>query len=210
MTFTPDSGGYGAPQPNPNQPNPYQANPYQPQQQYQQYQQPQQHPFQPFQQQPVRSRGLGSMLTIGVAGLGVVNFLLGFAPFAKEDPKTTSSGIFGSDSMNFFDNASLGAGIVGIALLLLAGVIAGLGLLPNQVPNNIVVAAASITGIVTLLFTLIGLSEGLEVGVGLIFVIVFGFIQAACAVAVLVLGSAALTPSAPVMNYNAPPPGFGQ
>ncbi|WP_072689669.1 DUF5336 domain-containing protein [Rhodococcus marinonascens] len=154
--------------------------------------------------------GLPFFLALCVAGLGVVNFLLGFAPFAKADLDAATDGIFGGDSMAFFDNAALGAGIAGIAFLLLAGMITAVGLLPRQRSNAGLAAATAVTGFVTVLFTLIGLTPGLEAGVGLILVLVFGFLQAAAAVAVVLLGTADFTQSALAGVYPVPGHAPGQ
>ncbi|MCL2533289.1 MAG: DUF5336 domain-containing protein [Nocardiaceae bacterium] len=184
MSYTTGSGSNGAsqqfPAP-PQQPHPTQYVPgYQPQA----YSAPAYAP------RPARAGGgLPFFLALSVIGLGIVNFLLGFAPFAKEDSDAATEGIFGNDSMSFFDNASLGVGIIGIALLLLAAMITAVGLLPRQSSNAGLAAATSVTGFVTVLFTLIGLTPGLEAGVGLILVAIFGFVQAAVAVAVVLLGS---------------------
>jgi hypothetical protein len=122
-------------------------------------------------------RGPAFALNVVVGILGVLAFCLGFAPYAK----SSSTGSPSLDtSENFFDNAG-GAGVAGLALVLAASLIALFDLLPKQASNGPVVAGLSLAGFLSSLFVMIGLDAGLDVGVGLILVLVSSFLQTALA-----------------------------
>jgi hypothetical protein len=122
-------------------------------------------------------RGPAFALYVVVEILGVLAFCLGFAPYAK----SSSTGSQSLDtSENFFDNAG-GAGVAGLALVLAAGLIAMFGLLPKQASNGPVVAGLSLAGFLSSLFVMIGLDAGLDVGVGMILVLISSFLQTALA-----------------------------
>ena len=107
-----------------------------------------------------RAKGLPFILTAVVAGLGVLNFLLGFAPFTKGvDYRGYSSG-----SANFFESG----GVIFIAFLLLGGLLAGLTLLPKQTGGLGGAAAASLTGFLALLFTVFSIDGDKGAGVWLV------------------------------------------
>ncbi|MGE5695986.1 MAG: DUF5336 domain-containing protein [Candidatus Sericytochromatia bacterium] len=146
---------------------------------------------------PGQSKGLPFYLDLGVVVLGILSFFLGFAAFANEDKGYTGDGVFGKQSMSFFDNIGLGVGVIGLAMLLAAALIAAFSLLPAQRENGPVVAGLSVTGFISLLFLLIGLSAGANAGIGLILVLVTSFLQAALAVAVLLFSAGVIKPPAP-------------
>ena len=146
---------------------------------------------------PAQGKGLPFYLSLGVVVLGILSFFLGFASFAKEDEGYSGDGVFGSSSMSFFDNIGLGVGVIGLAALLAAALIAGFSLLPEQRENGPVVAGLSVTGFISLLFLLIGLSAGANAGIGLILVLITSFLQAALAVAVLLFSAGIIKPPAP-------------
>lgn len=178
MTYSSGPGGYGGPpqgQPSPG---------YGP-------------PSQGFSAAPGQGKGLPFYLDIGVAALGILSFFLGFAAFANEDKGYTGDGVFASSSMSFFDNIGLGVGVIGLAVLLAAALVAAFSLLPAQRENGPVVAGLSVTGFISLLFLLIGLSEGANAGIGLILVLITSFLQAALAVAVLLFSAGVIKPPAP-------------
>lgn len=177
---------------------------------------PQQSQFGQSQQgQPNPSRAgdtaspLPRLLTLAVLVLGGVNFLTGLAGQYEA---------FGT-STNFF---LIGNGDpTSVALLLAAGITAGISLLPKQ-PNTIGVAAAlSIAGWFVLVFQSFntgdsgptGVSIGL--GVGAVIVLLLGLIQSAAAVAVLLFSASILQPPKPkpkqVSQGQQPAyPGYGQ
>src|SRR6185312_2379278 len=89
----------------------------------------------------------------------------------------------------FFDNTGLGVGLIGLALLLAAALVAAFGLLPRQSGNEAVVAGLSVAGFVSLVFLLLGLVDTLEAGVGLILALVSSVLQASLAVGSVLLSS---------------------
>ncbi|MFC7448242.1 DUF5336 domain-containing protein [Rhodococcus daqingensis] len=160
------------------------------------------------------SKGLPYLLTLGVLALAIINFLLGFAPFAKV---TT----FGDESLT---QSSFEAGypILALAFLLFGGLLAGLSLLPEQ-PYKGAAAAASVVGFLIALFFMFSLSEGVSLAVGGVTGLILAFVQAVLAVAVLLFSLGLLKPPAPKpagyapqgyaqapQPYGQPPQGYGQ
>ncbi|MFG1783603.1 DUF5336 domain-containing protein [Rhodococcus oryzae] len=157
------------------------------------------------------SKGLPYLLTLGVLGLAIINFLLGFAPFAKV---TT----FGDETLT---QSSFEAGypILALAFLLFGGLLAGLSLLPEQ-PYKGAAAAASVVGFLIALFFMFSLSEGVSLAVGGVTGLILAFVQAAVAVAVLLFSLGMLKVPAPKpagyapqgypQGYGQPPQGYGQ
>ena len=140
------------------------------------------------------AKGLPWILTAVVAGLGVLNFLAGFAPYLAAD-------FDGGESIKFFESQSGGSLIV--ALLLLGGLFAGLSLLPKQ--DWIAPAAAvSVTAFLTLLFQVFTVSDGLKVAFGGWIVLLLSLIQAGAAVAAFLFGAGIIKAPAP-----RPAPAFG-
>jgi hypothetical protein len=113
------------------------------------------------------SKGLGFFLLIGVAVLGLLNLLFGFAPYVTVV----------SEPLNSFE-----AGSHGLGLLFLGGLLAAVSLLPKQNYAG-AAAAASISGWVLAL--LIFLNFDADSGWGAILILVLGFIQSALSVAAL-------------------------
>ncbi|MGK2882796.1 MAG: DUF5336 domain-containing protein [Mycobacterium sp.] len=193
MTYSNVPGGYGAQQP-PSQPNYGQ----QPQAGY---------------GQPGFSGGGPSMATITtyvVIAFGVLAFLLGFAPYKTEVDGVEESG------ESFFETV----GVAGLIPLLVAALVAGLGMLPKQTGNEAVVAALSVSGFLALLLMLTGLGDEFSAGVGLILVLVVAFLQAAVAVASLLVAADIIKPRPPNpyggyyqqagYGQHGQPGGFGQ
>ena len=198
MSYPIGPGGYGPQQPNPPAPGG----------------QPPGYPGAPA---APAGRGLSFMLDIAVAALGVLSFLLGFAPYAKEG-ESSGDGLFSGkkDSINFFENMGVGVGAVGLALLLTAALIAAFGLLPRQSGNGPVVAALSLAGFATTLFLMFSITTGLDVGAGLILVLVTSFLQSGAAIGSLLASSGIIKPPAPRAyppypqgGYPPAPPGYG-
>lgn len=159
-----------------------------------------------------RGKGLPFFLNLGVIALGVISFFLGFAPYVTEDKDY--SGHDSRDSANFFLNvAGSGVGIVALTVLLAAALVAAFALLPKQEQHGVVVAALSVTGFVSLLFLLFGISGPVKAGLGLIFVLITSFVQAAAAVVGLLLESGVIKPPQPRQaQYGGyyGQPGYGQ
>jgi hypothetical protein len=143
---------------------------------------------------PRDPKGLPFFLNIGVVALGVISFLLGFAPYVSG-----SSAQFGGESIsisasfNFFETN----GVVSISLLLAAALVAALGMLPKQEIHEGVVASLSIAGFVSLLAQMVSLPGEANIGFGLIVVLVTSFLQAAIAVAAVLFASGVIKPPQP-------------
>lgn len=135
-------------------------------------------------------KGLPFFLTIGVAAVGVIAFLLGFLSYvgADTDMDLPSSA---DTSLNLFEyqEATIGG------LLLIAAILAGLSLLPKQ--NWVGAAAAVAAGtFVTILFQLFSLPEGAKAEIGLYLILVLALVQTGLAVAVVLFDAGILTPPA--------------
>jgi hypothetical protein len=131
-------------------------------------------------------RGLPRSLAITVAMLGVVNFLLGFAPYDSTDgTEVPGLGTVGAVSGNFYQSGT--GGVAAVALLFAAGLIAGCGVLPKQTPHLPTIAGLTIAGLLTLLVITINFPDRVDLGVGLVLVLVSGLVQAAAAVTALLL-----------------------
>lgn len=156
------------------------------------------------------AKGLPFFLTVGVAALGVINFLLGLLDFATVD----KSALAGSSENDAFGGGLLSAGgSAPLALLLLAGLLAGFSLLPKQTSQTTLVAAISLAGFVTLLFQAFTLSSFLNLSGGAWVLIFLGLVQAIVAVVALlfelgIVKPPAPKPAAPQGGYGAQ--GFGQ
>jgi hypothetical protein len=124
-------------------------------------------------------------LTVGVIILGVLSCGLGVTPYAQ----ASTGQVPATNSENFFDNIGLGVGLIGLALLLAAALVAAFGMLPRQPGTEAVVAGLSIAGFVSLVFLLLGLVDAVEAGVGLILALVSSVLQAALAVGSVLLSS---------------------
>jgi hypothetical protein len=144
------------------------------------------------------------MLILGVAGLGVVNFLLGFTPFVGTSSVSVpgaSMTISGADA-NFFKSGMTAE----LALLLVAGLVAGMSLLKQD--NKGTVAALSLGGFLAVLFSSFNL-EGASLKWGGIAVLVLSFVQAAVAIAAVLFDAGVIAPPAPKARPAAPV-GYGQ
>lgn len=133
---------------------------------------------------PSTTSGRFPVLKAIVILLGVVAFFLGFAPYISFDngPEITLD----KSSWNFFN---MGSGVVGLAALLAAALIAAFSLLPRQSPQDGVVAGLAVTGFVSLLSVLFGLPKGISAGVGLVLVLVASFLQMICALMIVLTSS---------------------
>ena len=155
---------------------------------------------------PGPGKGLPFFLNIGVVALGVISFFLGFAPYVSKD-----KGFKDEDTYSFFFNVGGGVGLISLSALLAAALVAGFALLPKQPQQGGVVAALSLTGFISLLFLLFGISSGLKAGLGLIFVLILAFLQAAVAVVALLLTSGVIKAQPRQAQYGYyGQPGYGQ
>ncbi|MEV6321096.1 DUF5336 domain-containing protein [Nocardia sp. NPDC051787] len=151
------------------------------------------------------AKGLPFFLVVGVAALGVLNFLLGFLPFLGSKPIDLGGRrVSGSETANLFEVAS-GSPLLG--LLLLGGLLAGLSLLPKQ--NWIgAAAAASTAGFIALLFQSFSFGEGSELAVGAYIVLVLAFVQTAVAITAALFDAGIV--KAPAPRPATAPSAFGQ
>lgn len=151
-----------------------------------------------------RTTRRGSSFTVHliVGLLGVIIFVLGFAPYTKLS--TTSTPLPNADgTSSFFSNSGV-AGVAGLALVLAAGLIALFGLLPNQTPNGSTVAGLSLAGLLSLVCVMIGLDVGMDVGVGLILVTVGAFLQVVLACGSVLITAGVLRIGTPTANPMPP------
>jgi hypothetical protein len=139
-------------------------------------------------------RGMTFYFNIGVVVLGVLNFLLGFLPYISgAAAQFAGESISVSSSTNFF----MTNGLVSTSLLLVAALVAGLGMLPKQDIHDGVVASLSVVGFLSLLCQLISLPKEANTGIGLIIVLITSFVQAAVAIAALLFAADIIKPPAP-------------
>ncbi|MEV6135000.1 DUF5336 domain-containing protein [Nocardia sp. NPDC051990] len=156
------------------------------------------------------AKGLPYFLVVGVAALGVINFLLGFLPFFGQKPRDLGRGVTveGNDTISLFQYFG-GAGL--LAILLLGGLLAGLSLLPKQNWTG-AAAAASAAGFLGTLFLSFTTPDDLDVELkwGAYVLLFLAFVQTAIAVAATLFDAGILTPPAPKpATPQAPPSGFG-
>ncbi|CAM3967695.1 DUF5336 domain-containing protein [Nocardia ninae] len=149
------------------------------------------------------AKGLPFFLVVGVAALGVLNFLLGFLPYVG-----TKAVDFGGARVANSETASLfeagGAALLG--LLLLGGLLAALSVLPKQSWTG-AAAAASVAGFLALALHSFTLSDGIELKWGAFALLVLAFVQAALAVGAVLFESGIVKAPAP---RPASQPGFNQ
>jgi len=118
---------------------------------------------------PRKPMNLGRILPLVVGGLGVLNLIWGFLP-------ATSSAYNNGDSISVF-----GIGYGWLPLLLLTGGLLALGpLLPKGDKMSYVVAVISVVGLLGAFFTVVIVSG--DKGIGIILLLVFGFLQAVAAI----------------------------
>lgn len=131
----------------------------------------------------VQSKVVPLLLPIGVAVLGIVNFIVGLAPYVRIT--------FGSFvSLSSFD---FGFAVVPLAFLLFGGGCAALSLLPGQDLRAAAVVASGV-GFVTSLFQLFHLPQDTGIAWGGVTILVLGLLQTALAVFALLFGIGVLVP----------------
>jgi Family of unknown function (DUF5336) len=135
---------------------------------------------------PSQGKGLPFYLNVGVVALGVLSFLLGFTPYISG---ATAS--FGGESIsvNTATNFFMTNGLVSTSLLLVAALVAALGMLPKQDIHEGIVSSLSVVGFVSLLFQMISLPAQAKLGFGLIVVLITSFLQAGLAIGALLISS---------------------
>ncbi|WP_410870722.1 DUF5336 domain-containing protein [Nocardia sp. A7] len=154
-------------------------------------------------------KGLPFILTAATAGLGVLTFLLGFLPYIGSEPTTIGGTTIGTDvTFSLFEWSGSGAVL---ALLLVAGLLAGVSLLPKQDLLG-VAAATALAGFLTLVIvTFVGAPEGAELEIGAYLVLLLAFATAAVATAALLFKLGIIKPPAPKPAQPQQQPGqYGQ
>jgi hypothetical protein len=162
----------------------------------------------------VSAAGLPFYLTVGAAVLGVVNFLLGFAPFVSTSGHDLGDGmqVSGSSTGFYFSFA-----VAVLIVLLAGGLLSGLSLLPKQ--NWIGAAAAvSASGFLGLVFIVIKVPDGINVAWGAWVILFLSLVQTAATVVLVLFESDILSAPAPSPKPAAPQavpggygaPGYGQ
>ncbi len=141
---------------------------------------------------------LARTLSLVTAGLGVLILLLGFTSVVK------STGYRGSTA-NFFETGNAAP----LALLLIAGLIAGVGLLPEQSKLTGAAAAVAVGGFLCLVLQTIAfaISDGAGPAWGSYLELFLGLVLTAAAVGAMLIDAGIISPSA---SNSAPPRGFGQ
>src|SRR5690349_15269738 len=132
-------------------------------------------------------------LTAAVAALGLAVYLSSYGP------------LFASAGTDLFTPTLLDLGVVAS---LLAGLIAGVALVPRQKAAPAVVAVLSVLGFLLAIAIVLTAPEGVEIKWGLYLIIAFSVVQAIVAVAVLLFDAGVITPPAPKPRYE--PQQYGQ
>ncbi len=138
------------------------------------------------------------LIAVAVLGLGV--YLFSFGPMFQIS--STDFPQLGSAS-----GSSLGLGLAVVAALLSA-LLAAASLLPKQKPPVGAVAAIAVLAFLLVIAELIQKPEGVSIGWALYVVIVLSFLQAAAAIAALLLDAGILSAPAPKPKYE--PQQYGQ
>ncbi|OBF27682.1 hypothetical protein A5724_29105 [Mycobacterium sp. ACS1612] len=143
-------------------------------------------------------------LTAAVAALGLAVYVSSYGP------------LFASAGTDLFTPTLLDLGVVAS---LLAGLIAGVALVPKQKSAPALVAVLSVLGFLLAIAIVLTAPEGVEIKWGLYLIIAFGVVQAIVAVAVLLFDAGVISPPAPKPRYEqqqqygqygAPGPYYGQ
>lgn len=155
---------------------------------------------------PSASRlGAPAMLCIAVLVLGVINFLLGFVPFVHPDQNFRTPDRGGDLSLDLFQHG----GPASVVFLLFAGLVAGTALLDKQTATggaavgngptirHGIVAAAAVTGFLTLLLQALDMPAGHTLAGGSWFLIILAFLQAVLAAAALLMAAGLVSAPSP-------------
>lgn len=154
------------------------------------------------------AKGLPFILTAATAGLGVLTFLLGFLPFVGAKPVTLGGTTVTSDETDSF--FAYFGGSASLTIVLVAGLLAAVSLLPKQ---NLLGAAAAtaVAGLFGVLALTFSVPEGAELEFGAFIVIVFALLTAAAAIVGLLFGLGIIKAPAPKPAQPQQQPGqYGQ
>ena len=133
-------------------------------------------------------------LAAAVAALGLAVYLSSFAPLF-----TISASDF--PGLGSISGSSFGL-VLAMSAALLAGLFAGVSLLPRQRVATAVIAALAVAAFLLVIAEVINKPSGASLGWGLYLLIAFTLIQAILAVAVLLFESGVITPPAPRPKYE--------
>jgi len=119
---------------------------------------------------PRQPMNQGKILGLVLAGLGVINFIMGFLPVVSYKS--------GADSVSLYNPLSGGAGIYAI-LLFIAGLSAAATLLPKTLENTFLTFLISFGATFGLLWYTVTFDGGnaASVGAGVIILLILGFLQ---------------------------------
>jgi Family of unknown function (DUF5336) len=141
-------------------------------------------------------------LTAAVAALGLAVYVSSYGPLFEA-------------SADFFTPTLLDLGVVAS---LLAGLIAGVALVPKQKAAPGLVAVLSVLGFLLAIAVLLTAPQGVSIEWGLYLILAFSVVQAIIAIAVLLFDAGVITPPAPrpryeqqqYGQYGGPGPYYGQ
>jgi hypothetical protein len=125
-------------------------------------------------------------LTAAVAALGLATYLSSFGPLFTA-------------TADFFTPTLLDLGVVAA---LLAGLLAGVALLPKQKGRVAPIAVLSVLAFLLVIAIVLTTPDGVSIDWGLYLIIAFTVLQAIVAVAVLLFDAGVLTPPAPRPKYE--------
>ncbi len=139
---------------------------------------------------------LPAYLSAVTAALGLLVFLASFGPqFAVGAADIAAAAALGGVSL---------WGIFVVVSALLAGLFAGVGLLPKQQNYAAVAAVAAVLGFLLVLYIVLSAPSSVSIEWGLYLVVAFSLLQAAVAVVVLLFDSGIVAPPAPRPRYEQP------
>ncbi|MGL4304992.1 MAG: DUF5336 domain-containing protein [Mycobacteriaceae bacterium] len=155
------------------------------------------------------TKGLPFFLSLGAIGLGLISFLLGFAPAVT----VTIEGFGGSEdktsSNSFFEMVTNGgvSPVLIVFLPLLAALVLVVSLLPKQESRIQSAVIYAVLGFLIAIIFIVGLDDSVDSGVGLILIAVVNFLQTVTIIAVLLFETGVLKVPVKTPNFGA---GYGQ
>ena len=141
-------------------------------------------------------------LNVAVAVFGVAVYLANFGPLF-----TISNSDFPQLGTACGSTTELGLAVVAS---LLAGLVAGVALLPKQKALDAWVAIISVLAFLVILAEVLSAPSEVTIGWGLYVVAAFSFLQAGAAIANLLLNAGVITAPEPKPRYEQPQPSYGQ
>ena len=141
-------------------------------------------------------------LNIAVAVFGLAVYLANFGPLF-----TISNSDFPQLGTASGSTTELGLAVVAA---LLAGLVAGAALLPKQKAHDAWVAVISVLAFLVILAEILSAPSEVTIGWGLYVVAVFSFLQAAAAIANLLLNAGIITAPEAKPRYDQPQQSYGQ